>query len=834
MKQFCIIAIAILMISCSSSILHSNENRVSLEEGSSTNTIEASNLSGAEWTWADSCICSIEEMASDEDGNLYVTGYFGDSWTTSASMSLGDFNLTSQGNSDIFIAKANSTGEWLWVKTAGSTGGDRGYHISVTPNSEIIVYGIFSGTVSFGDTQLSEGDLFVSKIDSEGVWQWAIEADSRSIQTGGLTLDQNSNIYIAGSFLNDATFGPYSFESDGNFDGFVAKISPGGDWLFANHIGGNYNQEPQHISIDNENNLIVYGTFVNEAKFVTTNLSTEGHIDVFVAKMDNYGAWLWINTAGGEYADDSDALDVDDEGNIFIAGGFRDEATFGNQTLESPEHMESEAFISKLSKEGDWLWSISVEKAPDTTYLLILDITVNLNGDLLVAGQFKEYLDLGTVNLTAFRSGDMFFGSLNGTGEWQWAVAYGGKSYDRASRLSVDSSANIHVAGSYTSEIQIEEFFLNGTEDDEGVGQFIGQFKIDQDEDGVNDGLDDLPFDPSETSDSDKDGVGDNADLFPNDPNEWVDTDNDGVGDNADDFPNDANETVDTDNDGTGDNADIDDDNDGYSDIDETTECLPSSDPLNADSKPWDYDFDGICDDKDDDLDGDGWSNQREQECSSYWEDHLSYPIDTDEDDICNEIDTDDDEDGFLDLQEIECESDTLDASSIPLDHDGDGDCNGIDDDDDDDGWMDSDELECNSDPRDSQSVPIDENNNSICDVLEVDTETDINPSNNTNQVNQSVNESITENQTVVDQADDKNSGDKESNTTLWLSIGILATLMLFGLRKFSSVSKDDVDEDSSKLVEEHMEAQIAQLIQMGYPADYARQYVSNHYRDGK
>mgnify|MGYP001195342742 CR=1 FL=1 len=40
--------------------------------------------------------------------------------------------------------------------------------------------------------------------------------------------------------------------------------------------------------------------------------------------------------------------------------------------------------------------------------------------------------------------------------------------------------------------------------------------------------------------------------------------------------------------------------------IDETTECLPSSDPLDADSQPWDYDFDGICDDKDDDLDGDG------------------------------------------------------------------------------------------------------------------------------------------------------------------------------------------------------------------------------------
>ncbi len=62
---------------------------------------------------------------------------------------------------------------------------------------------------------------------------------------------------------------------------------------------------------------------------------------------------------------------------------------------------------------------------------------------------------------------------------------------------------------------------------------------LDSDGDGVQDTLDDFPFDPTETTDTDSDGVGDNADAFPNDPTETVDTDGDGIGDNSDSYPND-------------------------------------------------------------------------------------------------------------------------------------------------------------------------------------------------------------------------------------------------------------------------------------------------------
>jgi len=78
-------------------------------------------------------------------------------------------------------------------------------------------------------------------------------------------------------------------------------------------------------------------------------------------------------------------------------------------------------------------------------------------------------------------------------------------------------------------------------------------------------------------ADSDDDGLLDGNDAFPLDS----DSDDDGVLDGDDAFPLDPSESVDTDGDGIGNNADLDDDNDGYSDVEE---IAAGTDPLNASS----------------------------------------------------------------------------------------------------------------------------------------------------------------------------------------------------------------------------------------------------------
>jgi hypothetical protein len=128
-------------------------------------------------------------------------------------------------------------------------------------------------------------------------------------------------------------------------------------------------------------------------------------------------------------------------------------------------------------------------------------------------------------------------------------------------------------------------------------------------------------------------------------------------------MPGDNNASVDTTIGLDTDGDDSDDDNDGYSDVNETA-C--GSDPLDNGSLPSDFDHDLIPDCVDTDDDNDGYSDEVEITCGSDPKDPTSTPTDTDGDMIPDCIDTDDDNDNWTDEDEILYNTDPLDPSSYP------------------------------------------------------------------------------------------------------------------------------------------------------------------------
>ena len=164
---------------------------------------------------------------------------------------------------------------------------------------------------------------------------------------------------------------------------------------------------------------------------------------------------------------------------------------------------------------------------------------------------------------------------------------------------------------------------------------------------------------------------------------------------------------------------------DGHSTIKEY-DC--QSDPNQYSSVPSDIDQDGICDIMDMDIDGDGFSNLDETEnCLLSYDqyDPNDYPVDTDVDGICDHLDEDDDGDGWNDAEEIACGTNSIDDSSIPEDFDADSICDLIDVDDDNDGYTDVEELVCGSNRQDSSSVPEDFDLDMVCNLLDTDDDDD-------------------------------------------------------------------------------------------------------------
>ncbi len=116
-------------------------------------------------------------LAFDGSGNIFLTGFFaGEGVFDSES---ANFNLTSAGGFDIFIAKFTPTGNITSAKQMGGSNDDQGVAICIDNTNNIYSTGNFSGTADFDPQSgtfnlISAGsrDIFISKLkeSSSGIF----------------------------------------------------------------------------------------------------------------------------------------------------------------------------------------------------------------------------------------------------------------------------------------------------------------------------------------------------------------------------------------------------------------------------------------------------------------------------------------------------------------------------------------------------------------------------------------------------------------------------------------------------------------------------------------
>ena len=478
----------------------------------------------------------------DTEGNSYITGYYNEE------ANFGPFNtgFSFEKSKEVFVAKLDPDGNYLWVTNAINYYDDRGLGLCLDPEGNVYVTGTcwggleWDGLNVYNSTSATD-QTFVTKFDSNGqiVWMKNAGVDSWATITAwwdpfqtiycddhgyDIISDTDGNLFVTG-YISSVDLAPTTANFDaisipmnyGDTLGYLAKLSNDGNWEWVKTFGGVHMYRDNAVGIDDENNVYVAGGFKGTRTFETDVLnSNQGSLDIFVVKYDNDGNYQYVVQVGDTLDDRADGITYGNDGHMYVTGEFRGEVFFGTDDLNNyggPE--DKDIFVAKMTKDGNWKWATKAgsKKGGDRG----IGICANNQGNIFVSGQFRGNAKFGQVELFSDYASDstqFFVSMIDSSGNWQWVIDGGGLYTDRINSVAVDDSCNLYFVGYFKESMTSGEFNLVASgNNDILVGKIV---------DACNSPIDPEPeiveeFVPSNIFSPNNDGVNDEL-AFTNDP----------------------------------------------------------------------------------------------------------------------------------------------------------------------------------------------------------------------------------------------------------------------------------------------------------------------------
>jgi hypothetical protein len=361
---------------------------------------------------------------------------------------------------------------FAWVKQVGSADYEYANDIAVDAAGNSYAIGSFEGTVDFdpgpGITNLVTGTsrtTFISKLDASGNLVWAKQFEGTGNSNAlSIVLDNDGNIYTTGYFtgLIDFDPGPGVFNSSttSNDKIFVTKLNAAGNFVWAKYYSSNDYCIGTGIAVDDTGNVYFAGMFQGGLTFSFSpnplTLSSVGEEDVYIAKIDSSGTFVWAKKLGGSLGETVSGIAIDSLGNVYTSGTFRVTADFdpSTSTFNLTTVGLADVFVSKLNNLGEFVWAKSVGS---TSNEYVNGIAVDNDGNVYTTGSFSGVVDFNpgtpTLNFTSFGSLDAFILKLDANGNYVWNRRLGGTDYQKSYAIALDAVNDVYTLGVFSGTV---------------------------------------------------------------------------------------------------------------------------------------------------------------------------------------------------------------------------------------------------------------------------------------------------------------------------------------------------------------------------------------------
>ena len=422
-------------------------------------------------TWGGTGFDHALALATDASGSVFVCGYFNES--VDFDPGAGAEFRKSAGSSDSYLLKLAGDGSYQWVHIVGGLGSDSGTGVCTDSAGNILMTGLFSGTVDLNptasvDNRKSAGstDVFVTKINTDATYGWSgTLGSSGQDYAWGIAADAAGNAFVVGDFLGKGDLDPTSGNdvrlSNGDYDVFLVKVLSGGSYGWGRTLGGQWQDHGAGVAVDSSGHVLIAGYFSGTVDFNPNTGSdprtSQGSFDAFVTKLDNAGAYGWTASFGGLNWDGAADVAVDAADNVLLIGRFWGTVDFDPSVGSDPHTSlgDFDSFVTEFTAAGGYRWTRTVGGADDQDGC---GVAADPSGNVCAVGHFVGSVDFDPTLATDVRASvgerDVFVQKLTGAGEYQDTI-------NGANPLPVYMDGNKAITATFAAAIS--QLTLNGS-----------------------------------------------------------------------------------------------------------------------------------------------------------------------------------------------------------------------------------------------------------------------------------------------------------------------------------------------------------------------------------
>lgn len=303
-------------------------------------------------------------VAADASGNTYVAGL-----TQSVDFpTLNPIQSAKSGSTDVFIAKINAAGNALVYSTfLGGSNVDAALGIARDAAGNAYVTGYtaspdFPATPNVVQPALKGGayDAFVAKLGPGGALVYSTFLGGSNVDVANaITVDASGSAWVAGftcspDFPVVNAYQPnLSGLPNGCFaakDAFVAEIAPDASaWTYSTYFGGGAKDEANAIALDGQGRVSIAGVTASDDLPIAGPplMGHRGSDDAFVARFAA-GTLDYATYYGGTGDDAALGLATDNAGALHMTGSTQSPDLPTVNALQTDLHGAGDAFVAKL------------------------------------------------------------------------------------------------------------------------------------------------------------------------------------------------------------------------------------------------------------------------------------------------------------------------------------------------------------------------------------------------------------------------------------------------------------------------------------------------------